>query len=183
MFEKLFGNVNEYKVSKFLSMLKGVFLFTIFSFLRIWSSVKHASLWTCRHITIFVFLHVRSTFNQDLFSAKSCYMSLVKPSHAFKFKSELHSTDFPWLCMNKCDAVCRDKVVHFTLEQTEKLSRSLRFVKKGNCRNGTYWSKWRFWCCFVRIKYLILFSTVNKSCWLLKTCAACSFSNWQLGKK
>ena len=33
--------------------------------------------------------------NKHLFSAKSCLMSFVLPSHAFKLKSVLESTDFP----------------------------------------------------------------------------------------
>ena len=87
-------------------------MFTVFSFLRICSSVKHASLCTYSHITVFMFLHVHITFNQDLFSAKSCLMSFVKLSHAFKLKSVLNSSA----------TVCLDKAVYFTLEQTEKLS-------------------------------------------------------------
>ena len=91
-------------------MQQGVFLFTVFSFLRICSSVTHASLCTHHHITVFMFLHVYTTFNQDLFSAKSCLMSFVKPSHAFKLKSVLNSSA----------TVCLDKAVYFTLEQTLK---------------------------------------------------------------
>ena len=55
------------------------------------------------------------------FSAKSCLMSFVKLSHAFKLNSVLNSSA----------TVCLDKAVYFTLEQTEKLSHSLRFVRKG----------------------------------------------------
>ena len=62
-------------------------MFTVFSFLRICSSVTHASLCTHRYITVFMFLHVHTTFNQDLFSAKSCIMSFIKPFQAFKLKS------------------------------------------------------------------------------------------------
>ena len=91
-------------------MLQRVFLFTVFSFLRICSSVKHASLCTHRHITVFAFLHVHANFNQDLFSVKSCLMSFLKPSHAFKSKSVLDSGATVWL----------DKVVYFTLEQTPR---------------------------------------------------------------
>ena len=67
------------------------------SFLRICSSVKHARLCTHRHITVFIILHPHTTFNQDLFSAKSCLMSFVQPSHAFKLQLVLDSTDLPWL--------------------------------------------------------------------------------------
>ena len=59
------------------NVLQGVFLFTMLSFLRICSSVKHARLCTHRHITVFIILHPHTTFNQDLFSAKSCLMSFV----------------------------------------------------------------------------------------------------------
>ena len=97
-------------------MLQGVFLFTVFSFLRIFSSVKHASLGAHPHITVFMFLHLHTTFNQDLFSAKSCSMSFAKPSYTFKLKSVLYSTDFPW----RSATVCLDEVVYFTLEQTPK---------------------------------------------------------------
>ena len=89
-------------------MLEGVFLFTVFSFLNICSSVKHASLSTSlctrRRISVFMFLQVHSNVNQDLFSAKSCLMSFVKPSYAFKLKSVLDDTA----------TVCLDKVVYFT---------------------------------------------------------------------
>ena len=68
-----------------------------------------------------MFLHIHTTFIQDLFSAKSCLMSFVKPSHAFKLKSVLNSSAI----------VCLDKAVYFMLEQTKKLSHSLRFVRKG----------------------------------------------------
>ena len=68
-----------------------------------------------------MFLHIHTTFIQDLFSAKSCLMSFVKPSHAFKLKSVLNSNATVFL----------DKAVYFMLEQTEKLSHSLRFVRKG----------------------------------------------------
>ena len=88
-------------------MLQRVFLFTVFSFLRICSSVKHASLCTHRHITVFMFLHVHTTINQDVFSSKSCWMSHIKPSYAFKLN----------LCLTVRD---KDKVVYFTLEQTPK---------------------------------------------------------------
>ena len=87
-------------------MLQGVFWSAVFSFLLICSSVKRAILWTHRHITVFMFLYVHTTF--DLFSAKSCLMSFVKPSHALKLKSVLDSSA----------TVCLDKVVYFTLEQT-----------------------------------------------------------------
>ena len=90
MFQKPFGNVNEYKVSKFEACNREN-LFTVVSFLCIWSSVKHASLCTQCHIDVFMFLHVHTTFNQDLFSAKSCLMSFVKPSCVFKLKSVLYS--------------------------------------------------------------------------------------------
>ena len=70
--------------------------------------MKRAILCTHRHITVFMFLYVHTTFNQDLFSAKSCLMSFVKPSHALKLKSVLDSSA----------TVCLDKVVYFTLEQT-----------------------------------------------------------------
>ena len=43
-------------------------------------------------------------------SAKSCLMSFVKPSHAFKVKSILDSSV----------TICLDKVVYFTFEQTPK---------------------------------------------------------------
>ena len=88
------------------SVLQGVFWSAVFSFLLICSSVKRVILCTHRHITVFMFLYVHTTF--DLFSAKSCLMSFVKPSHAFKFKSVLDSSA----------TVCLDKVVYFTLEQT-----------------------------------------------------------------
>ena len=91
-------------------MLLRVFLFTVFSFLCICSSMKHASLCTHHHITIFIFLHIHTILNQDLFSAKSCLMSFVKPSHAFKVKSILDSSV----------TICLDKVVYFTFEQTPK---------------------------------------------------------------
>lgn len=90
------------------SVLQGVFWSAVFSFLLICSSVKRAILCTHRHITVFMFLNVHTTFNQDLFSAKSCLMSFVKPSHALKLKSVLDSSA----------TVCLDKVVYFTLEQT-----------------------------------------------------------------
>ena len=70
--------------------------------------MKHAILCTHRHITVYILLYVHTTSNQYLFSAKSCLMSFVKPSHAFKFKSVLDSSA----------TVCLDKVVYFTLEQT-----------------------------------------------------------------
>ena len=89
-------------------MLLRVFLFTVFSFLCICSSMKHASLCTHHHITIFIFLHIHKILNQDLFSAKSCLMSFVKPSHTFKLKSILDSSV----------TICLDKVVYFTFEQT-----------------------------------------------------------------
>ena len=79
--------------------------------------MKHAILCTHRHITVFMFLYVHTTFNQDFFSAKSCLMSSVKPSHAFKLKSVLDSRA----------TVCLDKVVYFT----DNLNCSLRFVGKG----------------------------------------------------
>ena len=72
--------------------------------------MKHASLCTHHHITIFIFLHIHTILNQDLFSAKSCLMSFVKPSHAFKVKSILDSSV----------TICLDKVVYFTFEQTPK---------------------------------------------------------------
>ena len=75
-------------------------MITVFSFLRICSSVKHARLCTYRHITVFMFTHVHTTFNRDLFSAKSCLMSLIKPSHAFKLKLMLDSTDFPFVAFS-----------------------------------------------------------------------------------
>ena len=118
---KAFWKRKRVKSFEIWSLLQGVFLFTVFSFLRICSSVKHASLCTYSHITVFMFLHVQITFNQDLFSAKSCLMSFVKPSHAFKLKSVLNSSA----------TVCLDKAVYFMLEQTKKLSHSLRFVRKG----------------------------------------------------
>ena len=43
-------------------------------------------------------------------------MSFAKPSYAFKLKSVLDSTDFPW----RSATVCLDEVVYFTLEQTPK---------------------------------------------------------------
>ena len=72
--------------------------------------MKHASLCTHHHITIFIFLHIHTILNQDLFSAKSCLMSFVKPSQAFKVKSILDSSV----------TICLDKVVYFTFEQTPK---------------------------------------------------------------
>ena len=72
--------------------------------------MKHASLCTHHHITILIFLHIHTILNQDLFSAKSCLMSFVKPSHAFKLKSILDSSV----------TICLDKVVYFTFEQTPK---------------------------------------------------------------
>ena len=68
--------------------------------------MKRAILCTHRHITVFMFLYVHTTF--DLFSAKSCLMSFVKPSNALKLKSVLDSSA----------TVCLDKVVYFTLVQT-----------------------------------------------------------------
>ena len=91
-------------------MLLIVFLFTVFSFLCICSSMKHASLCTHHLITTFIYLHIHTILNQDLFSAKSCLMSFVKPSHAFKLKSILDSSV----------TICVDKVVYFTFEQTPK---------------------------------------------------------------
>ena len=67
---------------------------------HICSSVKHARLCTYRHITVFMFTHVHTTSNQDLFSAKSCLMSFIKPSHAFKLKLMLDSTDFPFVALS-----------------------------------------------------------------------------------
>ena len=91
-------------------MLQRVFLFTVFSFLRICSSVKHASLCTHRHITVFMFLHVHTTFNQDLFFRQILFNVVCKASHAFIMNSVLDSWGTVWL----------DKVVYFTLEQTPK---------------------------------------------------------------
>ena len=91
-------------------MLLRVFLFTVFRFLCTCSSMKHASLCTHHHITIFIFLHIHTILNQDLFSVKSCLMSFVKPSHTFKLKSILDSSV----------TICLDKVVYFTFEQTPK---------------------------------------------------------------
>ena len=102
-------------------MLLRVFLFTVFSFLCICSSMKHASLCTHHHITIFIFLHIHTISNQDLFSAKSCLMSFVKPSHAFKVKSILDSSV----------TICLDKVVYFTFEQTPK-NWAIHFTLLGN---------------------------------------------------
>ena len=102
-------------------MLLRVFLFTVFSFLCICSSMKHASLCTHHHITIFIFLHIHTILNQDLFSAKSCLMSFVKPSHAFKVKSILDSSV----------TICLDKVVYFTFEQTPK-NWAIHFTLLGN---------------------------------------------------
>ena len=142
-------NVNEYKVSKFEACNREYFCLQYSAFLRICSSVKHASLVIHCHITVFTYLHLHTTFNQDLFSAKSSSMSCAKPSYAFKLKSVLDSTDFPW----KSATVCLDKVVYFTLEQTPKiLSRLQRFLRKGNA----YY--------FKQFKVIIPFSTVNKSC-------------------
>ena len=101
-------------------MLLRVFLFTVFSFLCICSSMKHASLCTHHHITIFIFLHIHTILNQDLFSAKSCLMSFVKPSHTFKLKSILDSSV----------TICLDKVVYFTFEQTPK-NWAIRFTLLG----------------------------------------------------
>ena len=91
-------------------MLQAVFLFTVFIFLHICSGAIHTSLCTHRHITVFMFLHVHTTFNQDVFSVKSCLTSFVKNSHAFKLKSVL----------NGSATVCLRKVVYYTLEQTPK---------------------------------------------------------------
>ena len=102
-------------------MLLRVFLFTVFSFLCICSSMKLASLCTHHHITIFIFLHIHTILNQDLFSAKSCLMSFVKPSHAFKVKSILDSSV----------TICLDKVVYFTFEQTPK-NWAIHFTLLGN---------------------------------------------------
>ena len=101
-------------------MLLRVFLFTVFSFLCICSSMKHARLCTHHHITIFIFLHIHTILNQDLFSAKSCLMSFVKPSHTFKLKSILDSSV----------TICLDKVVYFTFEQTPK-NWAIRFTLLG----------------------------------------------------
>ena len=48
-----------------------VFLFTVFSFLRICSSVN-MQVCVRRHIPVFIFLPVHTTFNQDSASTKSC---------------------------------------------------------------------------------------------------------------
>ena len=61
MREKLFGNVNEYKVSKFEACYREYFFFTVFSFPCICGRVKHASLCKHRHIIVFTFLHLHTT--------------------------------------------------------------------------------------------------------------------------
>ena len=58
-------------------------LFSVFSFLRILFKRETCKFGTHRHITVFMFLQVNTTLNQDSFSAKFCLMSFVKPSHAF----------------------------------------------------------------------------------------------------
>ena len=47
------------------------------AFTYLFKGKKHASLCPYRQFTVFMFLHVHTTFNQDLFSAKSCLMSFV----------------------------------------------------------------------------------------------------------
>ena len=115
-------------------MLLRVFLFTVLSFLCICSSMKHASLCTHHHITIFIFLHIHTILNQDLYSAKSCLMSFVKPSHAFKVKSILDSSV----------TICLDKVVY--LNKHQKIEPFTSLCWERNCHNKTCWSKKRFWC-------------------------------------
>ena len=65
-------------------------MFTLyFSFLCICSSVKRASLCTLSHYHRGVYVSARPYY--VLFPTKSCLMSFVKPSHAFKLESVLYS--------------------------------------------------------------------------------------------
>ena len=100
---------------------------------RICSSVKPAILCTHRHITVFMFLHIHTTFNQDLFSTKCCLMRFVKPSHASKLKSVLYSY---CLTVYRLPMTVNEEARQFVwtklyIKHTEKLSHSLRFVRKG----------------------------------------------------
>ena len=61
----------------------------------------------------------------------SFLMSFVKPSHALKLESLLDSKEFLWLWMEKRDSLTRQSCIFHAWTNTEKLSRSLRFVRKG----------------------------------------------------
>ena len=146
----------------------GVFLFTVFSFLRICSSVKHASLRTRCHITVFMFLHVRTTFNYDLFSVKSYYISFVEPSQAFKFKSLFDSTDFPWLWVKKRDSLTGQFCMFHAETNSEKLRPSLRFVRKGiaatkhaDLNKNSYAVSYAF-----DVSFLLLHLVNHVECWI-----------------
>ena len=69
-----FKSFLETQTSKKFRNLKraaeSIFVYSM-QLLRISSSVKHASLCPYRQFTVFMFLHVHTTFNQDLFSAFS----------------------------------------------------------------------------------------------------------------
>ena len=116
MREKLFGNVNEYKVSKFEACYREYFCLQYSAFhvfVGAWNMqvcVNTVTLPCLRFCTYML------TLIKIFFSAKSCSMSFAKPSYTFKLKSVLYSTDFPW----RSATIYLDKVVYFTLKQTPK---------------------------------------------------------------
>lgn len=70
MFENIFGNVKEDKFSKYEACYRSIFVFNV-----LFKSE------TCKFVytlfTVLMFLHVHITLSQDLFSAKSRFMSFV----------------------------------------------------------------------------------------------------------